>query len=283
MATYTWEYGATGTGLHFTIAYDTVAQTFTVSSLEGKFDLNALWWNDGIDDGSGVTLSKADNSLNMNGTNEDWDGMAKLSTAGLGTDGETKDSFISGGETAVFSLADFGITGAFDVEDGGTLGVRATSVNGGGSIKLVDDTPEFTPDPEPGNFPEWDAPAISHITLYWRDDGTFDDTKPAGGDDWYTVKFDYAFGDPEFPLTSDLDNDLGSLLDFLVAQGDITEAQKEDLVGVAIKGSTTELWYDMDNDPNDTDTPPVPPFPVENNEVDQAYEWDAANDAWVLA
>jgi hypothetical protein len=290
MATYTWEYGAAGTGLHFTIVYDTVNQTFTVESLEGSFDLNALWWNDGVDDGSGVTLSKADNSLNMNGTNEDWDGMAKLSSAGLGSAGETKNSFISAGETAEFSLASFGITGDFDVENGGTLGVRATSVNGGGSIKLVDDNPVFTPPegppPPPDHFPPWDAPAISHITLYWRDDATLVDDKPSPtGDGWFTVKFDYDFDDPEFPLTDDLDNDLGALLDFLVAQGDITEAHKDSLVGVAIKGGTTETWYDLDNVPSDTDTPPgdIPDFPLANNEVDQAYEWDATNDGWIIA
>ena len=149
MATYTWEFGTDGSGLHFTITYDTDAQTFTVVSDEGKFDLNALWWNDGVADGGGVSLTKADNSLNMNGTGEDWDGMAKLSNAGLGTAGETKTSFISEGETAVFNLSDFGVTGPFDPENGGTLGVRATSVNGSGSIKLVDTDPEFHDDVPP--------------------------------------------------------------------------------------------------------------------------------------
>jgi hypothetical protein len=153
MSIYVWEYGAQDTGLHFTITYDSDAQTFEVTSLEGKFDLNALWWDNGTDDNADVSLSKSDSSLNMNGsTSNDWDGYAKLSNAGLGTLGEDKHSFISSGETETFNLSEFGIKGAFDPANGGTLGVRATSVNGGGSIKLVDDTPIKDPAPPPADI-----------------------------------------------------------------------------------------------------------------------------------
>lgn len=154
MATYTWEYGAAGTGLHFTITYSDADGTFTVTSQEGSFDLNALWLSDGDLTSDGYALSKGDNSLNMNGANEvwaddgtssmekiTWDDYAKLSSLGLGQEGESKASFIGDGETAVFSLADFGLD-SFDPAAYPVLGVRATSVNGDGSIKWVDSEPE---------------------------------------------------------------------------------------------------------------------------------------------
>jgi hypothetical protein len=273
MATYTWEYGAAGTGLHFTIVYNIEDGTFTVNSLEGQFDLNALWWDDGENDGSGVKLSKADNSLNMNGSDsDDWDGMAKLSNAGLGKEGENKSSFISEGETATFSLADFGITGDFDVANGGTLGVRATSVNGGDSIKLVDKEPVFDPGDEPvdDHFPEWGDPDISHVTFYFETgtDPYYDgDTSGIVGskgandpDGWFTVKFDV-----DSDVSNDLDDWYGSALELIYA--DNPDLDQATLAGVSIKGGTTETWYDFDNDPNDIDTPPDI-WIVENKEVD---------------
>jgi hypothetical protein len=148
MSTYTWEYGSAGSGLHFTIVYDDVAQTFTVTSLEGSFDLNALWFSDGADGGEGdTTLTKKDNSLNMNGTGEEWDDYEKLSSTGLGPEGEAKYTFISDQDTepTVFNLSDFdNLEIDFDPEVYTTLGVRATSVNGDGSIKLVDSDPEVS-------------------------------------------------------------------------------------------------------------------------------------------
>jgi hypothetical protein len=280
MATVKWEFGTADSGLHFTIVYDTVAGTFTVASLEGKFDLNALWWNDGIDDGAGVALSKQDSSLNMKGSGEDWDGVAKLSNAGLGKEGEAKASFISEGETATFTLADLGITGAFDPASGGTLGVRATSVNGGDSIKLVDTTPEFEEPEEPDHFEDFKIEQghdISHITLYWHDDDYLNDDSPnpnkGGPDGWFTVKINTGAG-----FDDDLDNSLDDILDALVLKGDITEAHKDSLVGVAIKGGQVEQWYDYngsltDNDP--TPDPDLAPNPlVQNNAVDQEYAFD---------
>ncbi|RST87429.1 hypothetical protein EJC49_05490 [Aquibium carbonis] len=278
MATYTWEYGGAGTGLHFTIVYDIDAGTFTVNSLEGKFDLNALWWDDGENDGSGVKLSKTDNSLNMNGSDsDDWDGMAKLSSAGLGKEGENKSSFISEGETATFSLADFGITGDFDVANGGTLGVRATSVNGGDSIKLVDKEPVYTPDevspPADDHFPEWDSPSISHVTFYFEtgtdpyyagDDSGIVGSKGANDPDgWYTVKFDV-----DTEVSNDLDDWVNDALALIYA--DNPDLDQTTLAGVSIKGGTTEIWYDFDNDPNDVDTPPSV-WIVEKQEVDDTY------------
>lgn len=288
MATYTWEYGAAGTNLHFTIVYDIDAGTFTVTSLEGKFDLNALWWDDGEDDGSGVKLSKADNSLNMNGSDsEDWDGMAKLSNAGLGKEGENKSSFISEGETAVFTLADFGITGDFDVANGGTLGVRATSVNGGDSIKLVDKEPVFyDPGNEPADdhFPEWgtgpDNPGISHVTFYFdtpdgftTPDGDLLDIKGIVGskgandpDGWFTVKLDVE----GTGVSNDLDDWADDALAAIYAEyGDLSAY----LEGVSIKGGQKEVWYEFDNTPDDDDSADAPGvWKVEDKELDASGE-----------
>ncbi|MBX3501691.1 MAG: hypothetical protein KF889_19800 [Alphaproteobacteria bacterium] len=285
MATWTWEYGEAGTGLHFTIVYDTEAGTFTVTSLEGKFDLNALWWDDGSSAGSDVKLSKQDNALNMNGSGEDWDGMMKLSNAGLGTEGEDKNSFISEGEVAVFSLADFGITGDFNVAGGGTLGVRATSVNGGDSIKLVDKDPVFDDgetEEDPDHFPEWESPSISHVTFYFDvPDGDARDIKGIVGDKgannpdgWFTVKFD----NEALGLSNDLDDWYEDALAYIYANyGNDLAAY---LKGVSIKGGQQEVWYDFDNDPDDVDDPFAHlgnPWIVENKELDADHDVTVAD------
>lgn len=255
MASWTWEFGAAGSGVHFTIVYDTATSSFTVTSMEGEFDLNALWWDDGVDDGTGVKLAKSDSSLNMNGSGAtDWDGMAKLSSSGLGSEGEDKPSFISEGETAVFSLADFGITGMFDPASGGTLGVRATSVNGGDSFKLVDTTPEWDPDTPQDDFPIWPQD-ISNIVLYFQqDDG---DTKPnPDGDGFYTVKIDGVSGAPD-----DLDDWIADVLTYLVANDPNIDADS-DLLGVAIKGGnvagSTQYFAYGDHNTNGTDADVIP-------------------------
>lgn len=230
MANWIWEYGSAGSGLHFTITYDS-ATGFTVESLEGKFDLNALWWDDGTNDGSAPKLKGADSSLNMNGSGaDDWDGYAKLSNAGLGKAGENKASFISEGETATFALADFGITGDFDPESGGTLGVRATSVNGGDSFKLIDTDPEQPEEPPVADdFPLWPQ-NVSHVVLYFDQDAG--DTKPnPGGDGFYTVKIDGTSG----LAPNDLDAWIQDALDELIAADPNIDASS-DLLGAVIKG-----------------------------------------------
>src|SRR5262249_26709755 len=126
MTTFTWDYGSTAAGLHFTIVYDDSTSQFTVTSLTGSFDLNALWFSDGGTTSDGFKLPKSDGNLNMNGTNTVWDDgtssthtivwdtYAKLSSTGLGSAGVDKVSFISSGETHTFSLSDFvGLT-SFD-------------------------------------------------------------------------------------------------------------------------------------------------------------------------
>jgi hypothetical protein len=142
MANYAWEFGAEGTGLWFTITYNSDTNELTVSSLEGKFDFNALWFGDGDNTAGelgGTTLSKADNSLNMNGSGAVFDDYIKFSSAGLGAAGENKDTFISEGETKTLSLsgADAAFLETALASPDFQIGVRATSVNGGDSIKAM--------------------------------------------------------------------------------------------------------------------------------------------------
>ncbi|RWA87438.1 MAG: hypothetical protein EOQ32_24740 [Mesorhizobium sp.] len=105
---------------------------FIITSVQGTGDLNAIWWSDGDSTVDGnITLTKSDSSLNMNGTGIVWDGYDYLSSAGLGKLGEGKSTFISQGETLTY-------TASVNLTDISTLGIRATSVNGGDSIKGVD-------------------------------------------------------------------------------------------------------------------------------------------------
>ena len=68
----------------------------------------------------------------MNGTGEVWDGGVKLSSAGIGTEGLNKATYLQTGETYVQ-------TAAVDWNTIDTLGVRATSTSTAeGSIKGVD-------------------------------------------------------------------------------------------------------------------------------------------------
>lgn len=161
-----YEYGAAGSGLYFTITVVNDGGVFkaTVSMLEGKMDLNALWFSDG--DGTAneigsTTLAKSDSSLNMNGSSFDvdgngtqdslaWDGYQKISSAGLGPAGEAKLSFLTAGESQ-----DFNLSAISSFDQIGLIGVRATSVTGGGyaggSIKWVDDG-EAPPPPQDDHF-----------------------------------------------------------------------------------------------------------------------------------
>jgi Ca2+-binding RTX toxin-like protein len=198
MATYEWSYGAEGSGLYFTITYDTSTNEFTVTSIEGSFDLNALWWSDGNGTKDGDTsLSKADNSLNMNGSttvfDDDgnataekivWDGYEKLSRTGLGFEGTEKSTYISEGETTTFSgsaaFTDF-LDSLADGQDF-TLGVRATSVSGGDygdSIKFADTDPAYTPDEiaGPDTSHDYDDLNPEPTTDVWNASTTTDDIK----------------------------------------------------------------------------------------------------------
>ena len=112
---------------------------FNVTCLEGYADINALWWSDGDGEASEYdALEKSDKSLNMNGSGEEWDGYEVLSSAGLGTDGTAKETYLTEGETYSFTLSAEQLDN-ITWEDLATLGVRATSTSTyEGSIKGVD-------------------------------------------------------------------------------------------------------------------------------------------------
>lgn len=136
---------------------------FTV--LEGHMDVNALWFSDGDDVTEGdITLVKRDSQLNMNGSESDgitWDDYTKLSSAGLGTEGEDKETFIQEGQTVSFDIG--GIPEGTTLDYFSILGVRATSTSTEeGSIKVVDDG-EPCPDGDPGFYIPFD---LSNIVLY---------------------------------------------------------------------------------------------------------------------
>src|SRR5262245_26783383 len=113
---------------------DALHTTFEIKCISGAADINALYWNDADTtggEGTMFTLSKSDNSLNMNGTGETWDGSIKLSSAGLGsaaldgtaTTGLAKSTYLTAGET-------YTVTNALAIFDSVVhLGVRATSTS----------------------------------------------------------------------------------------------------------------------------------------------------------
>lgn len=145
MTTYSWEFGAAGSGTYAVIFYDDATQTFAVNNVEGSLDLNAIWFSDGDKTAGegGAKLAKADSSLNMNGTQITWDDYAKLSLPGLGASGENKSTFLSSGEVQTYTLADLQKKGldASWITDWSkiTLGLRATSASEpSDSVKLVD-------------------------------------------------------------------------------------------------------------------------------------------------
>lgn len=136
MSIYTWNFGSADAGLVFRIVFDAATGQFTVTVQEGSIDISALWFSDGNGTSDGYTLTKADNSLNMNGTSTVWDDDGTASSDKFVWDGYLKDSLstlLTEGEAQVLDAPE-----GFDPEVFGILGVRAlTSI---GSIKWVDDS-----------------------------------------------------------------------------------------------------------------------------------------------
>ncbi|MDY7048146.1 MAG: Ig-like domain-containing protein, partial [Microcystis panniformis WG22] len=146
--TYTWEYGNTNQALWFTASYNTVTNKWTVDMKKGSMDLNALWWSSGDSNADGnIVLSKADNSINMNGTGIVWDGYDKISDTGLTGTEHNGSSLLTAGNTYTYSYSkDQGVEIESLLAQGVvTLGVRATSVNGTDGIKAVDGQFVFVP------------------------------------------------------------------------------------------------------------------------------------------
>ncbi len=158
-------YGAEGSGLYFKIIVTDDGSgnlTASVVMLEGSMDLNALWFSDGDDVGDefgDTELGTNENALNMEGATYDvgddgtqdtilWDGLQIRSLPGLGPDGEEKSTFLSAGDEPY--TFDLNFSGS--LEDLNYIGVRATSVNGGDSIKLIDEGELVEPPPPVDEF-----------------------------------------------------------------------------------------------------------------------------------
>jgi hypothetical protein len=152
------EWVLAGSGVSVRVVVDTQADTFTLTVDQGSLDVNALWFaHDLYAPTSPVRLVKSDNSLNMNGTGETWDDYAKLSSTGLGSEGTAKATYLTVDDAPlVLTFADLIAKGmdaallAFLGENAEawtdlTVGLRATSVNGTSSVKLVDQGGETLP------------------------------------------------------------------------------------------------------------------------------------------
>ena len=122
-----------------------------------------------------------------------WDNYGKLSNTGLGSEGVNKTSFISDGETQTFDLSDFGLT-SFDPTTFDTLGVRATSVNGTGAIKWVDETPETGQGPLVPGIAQITNTAVDEVLNDISGGGTFERvvySAPGSNGDFDVLAFTY--------------------------------------------------------------------------------------------
>lgn len=227
-------YGAEGSGLYFKIIVTEGSDgklSATVQMIEGSMDLNALWFSDGdntANEFGSTQLARSESALNMNGATYDvngdgtpdtmaWDGVQKLSLPGLGTEGEAKSTFYAEGETKTFALS---FTGSLDDLD--YLGVRATSVNGEGSIKLIDEG-ECPPPPPPPTDDYPDDFPLSNATLIFKTTAETTDLD-LNKDGYIAVKIDgwdegkLDFDDYEAAILQKLADEYGlSVSDFLGA------------------------------------------------------------------
>ncbi len=115
-----------------------------IAMLEGSMDVNAIYTGD--DDFSGPSAGLS-GPLNMNGGGSlfegervQWDDAIALSRPGLGREGTDKETFLQEGESLTVDL------NVASIDDVDFIGIRATSVNGGGSIKAVSGNPEIDND-----------------------------------------------------------------------------------------------------------------------------------------
>jgi hypothetical protein len=116
---------------------------FVVTCNSGSADVNAIYYNDGVNDGSSFNVG---GSLNMNGSGVDWDGATVLSQPGLGPSGWDKPTALTAGESYEWTGPLAGGVTFSNLDD---LGVRATSTStAGGSIKGVDGTGVLTEAPK---------------------------------------------------------------------------------------------------------------------------------------
>ncbi|MDD7971302.1 hypothetical protein [Roseinatronobacter alkalisoli] len=225
--------------------------TAKVTAVEGSADFNAFFWSDGDDTADFDGFSRKESSLNMNGEGskyegedgvEDvlWDGAHVNSLPGLGKEGEGKQSFVGEGDTKTFDLA--GMT-AEDFENLEYFGIRATSVNGDGSLKLVEKPEEdMDPPPETDFFPEWPQD-ISNAVFY------IDTT---GDGEWdLAVKIDSFPDDDEIGwISNDMDDFYACMFEYIKKVDDRVDDDST-LIGVSIKGGTSDdAFFLIEGDEN---------------------------------
>jgi hypothetical protein len=161
----------TDTNLNFQMTvFQGVDGTFwaKVEMIEGAADINAIYFGDSVIDGSSFSLGK---SVGMNGGGQidqqgnviDWDDGIKLSDPGLGKYGDTKDTYLTEGESMFVSLS--GITSWAELEH---IGVRATSTSTpAGSIKCILEPADQVIDPPPSDTadapPPVDSPVVAVV------------------------------------------------------------------------------------------------------------------------
>ena len=163
MTTYNWEFGSLDAAVHFTVTYDSTTG-FTIACDKGSFSLGALWFSDGDTEKDFATsytsLTKSDNSLNMNGTStvwtDDgtstqekivWDDYAKPLSTTLISAGSTVSVSLSSNDQ--IQLANF-INNLAEHPENFVLGVRSTSVNGtNDGFKWADTQPEVVTNQAP--------------------------------------------------------------------------------------------------------------------------------------
>lgn len=119
---------------------------------EGSMDVNAVYFSSEDYDGPSENLG---GPLNMNGGGSQfeggsvsWEGATEVSRPGLGREGEDKPSFLSEGESITVDLD------AASLDEVDLIGIRATSVNGGDSIKGVSGNPEEPDEPDQPDDPD---------------------------------------------------------------------------------------------------------------------------------
>jgi hypothetical protein len=219
--------------------------TAKVTAVEGSADFNAFYWGDDDGEADFGGFKGRDSSLNMNGEGSQydgepvfWDGAQKISNPGLGRGGQDKFSFIKEGESQTFNLTHMS---ADDFENLEYFGIRATSVNGDDSLKLVG-----KPEDDNGNgddfFPEWPQD-ISNAVFY------IDTT---GDGEWdLAVKIDnFPDADEIGWISNDMDDFYACMFEYIKKVDDRVDDDST-LIGVSIKGGREpDLFFAIENDEN---------------------------------
>ncbi|QGX98882.1 hypothetical protein EI983_11605 [Roseovarius faecimaris] len=165
------EFEYTLDGLTYTVTVYELDGAFyaDISVIEGAMDANALYYGDDEFSGDSASLN---GPLNMNGQGSQyegetvqWDNAIELSDPGLGSDADSKETYLTEGETLTVPLP---ISSLDEID---FIGIRATSTTTDeGSIKGVSGDPEEPEEPE-------DPTYAKVFFTYETDDSGF----PVGG------------------------------------------------------------------------------------------------------